>query len=91
MHEQFMEKESVATQAQILRWLLVSKKFEGSLVIVGYLKEDKRFKGEEKVLKNIANAIKTIGKYRKKDTSVAHRVLQTTIISSSTRKKHLTT
>ena len=43
------------------------------------------------MFKNISNAIKTIGKSRKKDTSVARRIIQTTIISSSTRQKRLTT
>ena len=42
------------------------------------------------MFENIANAIKTTGKSRKKDTSVARRIIQTSIISSSTRKKHLT-
>ena len=64
---------------------------EGSLVIIGYSKGDKYSKVKQNVFENIANAIKTIGKSRKKDTSVARRIIQTTIISSSTRKKHLTT
>ena len=46
---------------------------------------------KQDVFENIANAIKTIGKSRKKDTSVARRIIQTTIISSSTRQKCLTT
>ena len=67
------------------------KEVEGSLVLIGYSKEEKRFKGEEKnVFENIANAIKTIGKSRKQDTSVTRRIIQTMIVSSSTRKKCLT-
>ena len=56
------------------------------MVIIGYWKEGKNSKVKQDVFENIANAIKTIGKCRKKDTSVAHRIIQTLIISSSTRK-----
>ena len=42
------------------------------------------------MFKNIVDAIQTIGKSRKKDTSVARRIVQTTI-SSSTKQKRLTT
>ena len=64
---------------------------EGSLVIIGYSKEDKDSKVKQDVFENLANAIKTIRKSRKKNTSVARRIIQTTIISSSTRQKCLTT
>ena len=50
---------------------------EGSLVLVGYLKEDKRFKGEAKCVRKYSDAIKTIGKYRKKYISATHRIIQT--------------
>ena len=90
MHEQFLEKESVATQAQILRCLLVSKKLKEAWSLLGIQKKTKDSKVKQNVFENIANAIKTIGKSRKKDTSVARRIIQTTIISSSTRQKRLT-
>ena len=64
---------------------------EGSLVIIGYLKEYKDSKVKQNVFESIVDAIKTIGKSRKKDISVARRIIQTMIISSSTRQKHLTT
>ena len=91
MHEQFLEKESVATQAQILRCLLVSKKLKEAWSLLGIQKKTKDSKVKQNVFENIANAIKTIGKSRKKDTSAACRIIQTTIISSSTRQKRLTT
>ena len=90
VHEQFLEKGSVATQDQILRCLLFSKKLREAWSLVGIQKKTKDSKVNQDVFKNIANAIKTIGKYRKKDTSAARRIIQTTIISSSTRQKHLT-
>ena len=45
---------------------------------------------KQSLFENIDDAIKTIGKYRKKDTSDACRIIQTPIISSSTRQKRLT-
>ena len=91
MHEQFLEKESMATQAQILKCLLVSKKLREAWSLLGIQKKTKDSKVKQNVLKNIANAIKTIGKSRNKDTSVARRIIQTMIFSSSTRQKRLTT
>ena len=91
MHAQFMEKESVETQAQILRCLLVSKKLREYWSLLGIQKKTKDLKVKQNVFENIANAIKTIGKSIKKDTSVVLRIIQTYIISSSTRKKCLTT
>ena len=43
------------------------------------------------VIENIGDAIKKIGKSRKKDTSAARRAIQTVIVSASTRQKRLTT
>ena len=91
MHEQFLEKESVATQAQILRCLLVSKKLREAWSLLGIQKKTKDSKVKQDVFENISNAIKTIGKSRMKDTSDARRIIQTMIIWSSTRQKRLTT
>ena len=91
MHEQFMEKELVATQAQIFRCLLVSKNLKEAWSLLGIKKKTKYSKVKQNVFENIANAIKMIGKSRKKDTSAARRIIQTSIISSSTREKCLTT
>ena len=76
----------MATEAQILRCLLVSKKLREAWSLLGIQKKTKDSKVNKNVLKNIADAIKTIEKYRKKDTSVACRIIQTSIILSSTRK-----
>ena len=61
MHEQFLEKESVATQAQILRCLLVSKKLKEAWSLLGIQKKTKDLKVKQRVFENISNAIKTIG------------------------------
>ena len=81
----------MATQAQNLRCLLVSKKLREAWSLLGIQKKTKDSKVKQNVFENIVDAIKNIGKSRKKDTSVARRIIQTTIISSSTRKAHLTT
>ena len=81
----------MATQAQILRCLLVSKNLREAWSLLGIQKKTKYSKVKQNVFENIANAIKTIGKYRKKDTSFARRIIQTMIISSNTRQKCLTT
>ena len=69
-----------------MRCLLVSKKFRESWSLLGIQNKTKYSKVKKNVFENIANAIKTIGKSRKKDTSVARRIIKTTIISSSNRK-----
>ena len=90
MHEQFMENESMATQTQILRCLLVfeevegipkkvSKKLKEAWSLLGIQRKTKDSKVKQNVFENIANVIKTIGKSRKKDTSVACRIIQTTL------------
>ena len=62
------------------------------MVIIAYIqKETKDSNLKKNVFENIVDAIKTIGKSRKKDTSAACRIIKTTIISSSTRQKCLTT
>ena len=71
--------------------MLVSKKLREAWSLLGIQKKKKNSKVKQDVFENIAIAIKTIGKYRKKDTSAACRIIQTTIISSSTRQKRLTT
>ena len=91
MHEQFLKGESVTAQAQFLRCLLVSKKLKEAWSLLGIQKETKDTKVKQNVAENIAGAIKSIGKSRKRDTSAARRIIQTAIISSSTRKARLTT
>ena len=64
---------------------------EGSLVIIGYSKEDKIFKGERKCVRKYSQCNKNDWKIQKENTSAERRTIQTTIISSSTRQKRLTT
>ena len=71
--------------------MLISKKLKEAWSLLGIQKKKKYSKVNQNVFENISNAIKMIGKSRKKDTSAARRIIQTTIISSSTRKYHLTT
>ena len=66
IHEQFLKKEWVVTQAQILRCLLVSKKLKEAWSVLGIQKKTKDSKVKQNVFENIANAIKMIGKSRKK-------------------------
>ena len=75
MHEQFLEKESVAPQAQILRCLLVSKKLREAWSLLGIQNKTKYSNVKQNVFENIVDAIKTIGKSRKKDTDVACRII----------------
>ena len=86
IHEQFLKDELVATQSQILRCLLVSKKLKEAWSLLGIQKGAKDTKVKQNVAENIADAIKSIGKSRKKDTSAARRIIQTVIISSSSIK-----
>jgi hypothetical protein len=50
--------------------------------------KDKKVK--QNVFDNITSVLKSFGKYRKKDVSVARKVIQTTIVSSSNIKNRLT-
>ena len=52
MHEQFLEKESVATQAKILRCLLVSKKLKEAWSLLGIQKKTKDSKVNQNVFEN---------------------------------------
>ena len=60
MHGQFLEKESMATQDQILRCLLVSKKLKEAWSLLGIQKSTKDSKVKQNVFENIANAIKRL-------------------------------
>jgi hypothetical protein len=62
-----------------------------SYIIIGYSKVDKIYtKVKHNVFDNITSVLKYFGKSQKKDVSVARRVIQTTIVSSSNIKDHLT-
>ena len=91
IYDDILEDYSIAGQAQILRCLLVSKRLDGATSLLGIHKATKELKLKHIVIENIGDAIKNLGKSRKKDTSAARRAIQTTIVSASTRKKRLTT
>jgi hypothetical protein len=59
-------------------------------IIIGYSKVDKGYKGEKNIFNNITSVLKDFGKYRKEDVCVAHRAIQTTVVSSSNIKYRLT-
>ena len=59
--------------------------------LLGIHKATKESKLKHTVIENIGDAIKQFGKYRKKDTISTCRAIQTSIVSASTRQKHLTT
>ena len=58
--------------------------------LLGIHKATKELKLKHNVIENIGDAIKKFGKSKNKGTSVARRAIQTTIVSASTRQKHLT-
>jgi hypothetical protein len=57
---------------------------------LGIQKSTKDTKVKNNVFGNITSVLKSFGKSRKKDVSVAHRVIQTTVVSSSNIKYRLT-
>ena len=65
----------IVGQAQIFRCLLVSKKLEGATSLLGIHKDTKELKLKHNVIEHIGDAIKKIGKSRKKDTSASRRVI----------------
>jgi ABC-type ATPase with predicted acetyltransferase domain len=90
IYDKYFKNESVATQAQILRGLIRSKKLKEATSLLGIQKMTKDRKVKQSVFENITDALKSFGKSRKKDVSVARRVIQTTIVSSSNVKDRLT-
>jgi ABC-type ATPase with predicted acetyltransferase domain len=90
MYNTFFKDESIATQAQLLRGLIRSKKLKEATSLLGIQKSTKDTKVKQNVFENITSALKSFGKSRKKDVSVARRVIQTTIVPSSNIKYRLT-
>ena len=54
--------------------------------LLGIHKAEKESKLKHNVIENIGDGIKKFGKSKKKDTSAAHRAIQTAIVSASTRQ-----
>jgi hypothetical protein len=90
MYNTFFKDESVTIQAQLLLCLMNSRKLKEATSLLGIQKSTKDTKVKPNVFKNITSVLKDFGKSRKKDVSVAHRAIQTTIVSSSNIKERLT-
>jgi hypothetical protein len=90
MYNTFFKDESVTIQAQLLLCLIKSRKLKEATSLLGIQNSTKDTKVKQNVFDNITSVLKAFGKSRKKDTSVACRVIQTTIVSSSNIKDRLT-
>jgi hypothetical protein len=90
MYNTFFKDESVTIQAQLFLCLIKSRKLKEATSLLGIQKSTKYTKVKHNVFYNIANALKSFGKSRKKYVNVACRVIQTTVVSSSNIKYHLT-
>ena len=87
----FLQQYSTLGKAQILRFLLLSKKLNGATPSLGFHKVTKESKVKHNVIENISDPIIFFGKSRKKYISDAGREIQTTIIPASATRKCLTT
>jgi hypothetical protein len=90
MYNTFFKDESVTVQAQLLLCLIKSRNLKKSTSLLGIQKSKKDTKVKHNIFDNITSVLKAIGKSRKKYVSVAHRAIQTTIVSSSNVKYPLT-
>jgi hypothetical protein len=90
MYNTFFKDESVTVQAQLLLCLIKSRKLKEATSLLGIQKSTKDTKVKQNVFDNITSVLKSFGKSRKKDVSVARRVIQTTVVSSSNIKDRLT-
>jgi ABC-type ATPase with predicted acetyltransferase domain len=90
MYNTFFKDESVTVQAQLLLCLMKSRKLKESTSLLGIQKSTKDTKVTQNVFKNITSVLKAFGKSRKEDVRVAHRVIQTIVVSSSNIKYRLT-
>jgi hypothetical protein len=83
MYNTFFKDESVTIQAQLLLCLIKSRNLKEATSLLAIQKSTKDTKVKQNVFENITTVLKSFGKSRKKDVSVARRVIQTTIVSSS--------
>ena len=90
IYNTYFKDESVTTQAQLLLSLLKSTKLKEATSLLGIQKSTKDTKVQQNVFNNITGLLKDFGKSRKKDVSVARRVIQKTFVSSSNIKYRLT-
>jgi hypothetical protein len=80
----------VATQAQILKGLTTSKNLKEATSLLGIKKSTKDAKVKLNVFEKVANALKYFGKFIKGIDRIAHREMQTSVVSSTTIDNHLT-
>jgi predicted DNA-binding transcriptional regulator AlpA len=90
MYNTFFKDESVTLQAQLLLYVMKSINLKEATSLLGIQKSTKDRKVKQNVFDNITSVLKAFGKSRKKDVSVARRVILTTVVSSSNIKDHLT-
>ena len=91
IYEKFFKNELVETQAQLLKGLITYKKLKEATKLLDIKKLTNEKKMNKNVIENIASAIKSMGKSRKKDICDAHKALTTTIVSNTTVTNCLTT
>lgn len=80
----------MATQAQILKGPIMSNNLKEATSLLHIKKSTKDTKVKHNVFENIANALKSFGRSGKGIDRIAHRVIQTTIVSSTTKDNRLT-
>jgi hypothetical protein len=89
MYNTFFKDESVTIQAQLLLFLIMSRKLKEatSLLVIQKMKNYRKVK--QNVFDNITGVLKSFGKSRKNNVNVARRAIQTTVVSSSNIKYRL--
>ena len=90
MYNTFFKDESITIQAQLLLCIIKSRKLKEATSLLGIQKLTKDTKVKHNVFNNITSVLKAFGKSQKEDVCVARRVIQTTVVSSSNTKDHLT-
>ena len=86
----FFKDESVTIEDQFLLCLIKSRKLKEATSLLGIQKSTKDTKVKHNVFGNITSVLKDFGKSQKKDVSVARRVIQIIVVSSSNIKDRLT-
>jgi predicted DNA-binding transcriptional regulator AlpA len=90
MYNTFFKDELLIIQPQLLLCLINSRKLKEATSLLGIQKSTKYRKVKQNVFDNINSVLKYFGKSQKQDVSVARRVIQTSIDSSSNIKDCLT-
>jgi hypothetical protein len=90
IYNTYFKDELVTTQAQLLLFLLKSRKLKETTSLLGIQKSTKDTKVQHNVFNNITSVLKSFGKSRKEDVRVARKTLPRAIVSGSNIKDHLT-